>query len=163
MLTHYATNGRYNVKYWYVYAGALGGNLAWSVYLNNTIFLSLCVLWLIIFVLWIIAVNKNQGNFVYILDDAYIHMSVAKNFVEHGVFGVTRYEFSSSSSSLLWTGLLIICFSLFGVKEMIPFLLNILFASILMLVLYNFLKKQKILSNRILYLLIVQSCLYHCL
>lgn len=121
------------------------------------VILSLCVLWLIIFILWIIAVHKNQGNFVYILDDAYIHMSLAKNFVEHGVFGVTRYEFSSSSSSLLWTGLLIICFSLFGVKEIIPFLLNILLSSILMLVLDRFLKKQEIPNDKILLLLIVST------
>lgn len=119
------------------------------------VILSICVLWLIVFALWIIVVNKNQGNFVYVLDDAYIHMSVAKNFVEHGVFGITRYQFSSSSSSLLWTGLLIICFSLFGEKELIPFLMNILFASIFLLVFYNFLNKQKISNDKILLLLIV--------
>lgn len=118
------------------------------------VILSLFVLWLVVFALGIIAVNMNQGNFVYILDDAYIHMSVAKNFVEHGVFGITRYEFSSSSSSLLWTGLLIFCFSLFGAKEMIPLLLNLLFASVFLLLLYKILHKQGITSVRILFLLV---------
>jgi hypothetical protein len=42
----------------------------------------------------------NGGSFTYALDDAYIHLAMAKNF-PLGVWGTTRYEFSSSSSSLL--------------------------------------------------------------
>lgn len=62
----------------------------------------------------------------YALDDPYIHMAIAKNFVEHGVWGMTRYEFSASSSSLLWT-LLLAGLSLVKIDgRMVPLALNVL-------------------------------------
>ena len=70
----------------------------------------------------------NHGRFVYALDDAYIHMSIAKNFALHGVWGVTRYHFSSSSSSILWTLILAVLDKIFGVKEHFPLTLNIVFS-----------------------------------
>ncbi len=68
--------------------------------------------------------TRNDGNFVYAVDDAYIHMSIAKNFVTHGVWGVTEYEFTSNSSSPLWTLLLSGTYALFGINEIAPLLLN---------------------------------------
>ena len=49
---------------------------------------------------------KGQGLFVYALDDPYIHLAIAKNFAFHGVWGITSREFTSASSSPLWTALL---------------------------------------------------------
>ena len=46
----------------------------------------------------------NRFNeLVYPLDDAYIHMAISKNLQQHGVWGVTRHQFSSTSSSILFT------------------------------------------------------------
>lgn len=73
-----------------------------------------------------ISCRQNQGHLVYALDDAYIHMAMAKNFSLRGVWGVTRYEFTSSSSSLLWTLLLALDYRIFGVNEISPLLLNAL-------------------------------------
>ncbi|MEI6503653.1 MAG: hypothetical protein WCP21_21810 [Armatimonadota bacterium] len=44
---------------------------------------------------------KSGCRLVYPLDDTYIHLAMARNLVHHGVWGVTPYEFSSTSSSLL--------------------------------------------------------------
>lgn len=42
------------------------------------------------------------GALVYGLDDAYIHLAIAANLVDHGTWGVNAGEFSSTSSSLSW-------------------------------------------------------------
>jgi len=78
----------------------------------------------------------NSGHFVYAVDDAYIHMAVARNYVLHGVFGITRYGFTSSLSSILWPWLLIGSFKLTGVNVYVPIVLNAL--SFLLIVLLSF-------------------------
>ena len=77
-------------------------------------------------------VRMNQGVFTYALDDAYIHMAIAKNFAVHGVWGVTPYHFSSSSSSLLWTSLLAALYKLFGVGVWQPLALNLIAGALLL-------------------------------
>ncbi len=60
------------------------------------------VLWFVIGIILLLSLAHNQGHLVYDVDDPYIHMAIARHFAESGVWGVTRYEFSSSSSSILW-------------------------------------------------------------
>ena len=66
------------------------------------------------------SLRLNRGKFVYTLDDPYIHMALAKNLVQHGVFGVTRYEFTSATSSPLWTLLIALSYGAVGVREWVP-------------------------------------------
>jgi hypothetical protein len=73
------------------------------------------------------SVDLNRGYFVYVIDDPYIHMAMAKNMALHGVWGVSQYHFASSSSSLLWTALISLVYWIFGIKQLVPFALNILF------------------------------------
>ncbi|EKF86046.1 hypothetical protein [Methanobacterium formicicum] len=68
-------------------------------------------------------------------------MVVAKNFVSYGVWGVTKYGFTSSTSSILWPGLIAALFKIFGINELIPFFLNIIFATST-LILTNYILKQ---------------------
>ena len=89
------------------------------------------LLWGTIATLLIQSLKLNQGHVVYALDDTYIHMAMAKNFARHGVWGVTPYQFTSASSSPLWTFLLSAIYFVFGVNNVTPLVLNILFATLL--------------------------------
>ncbi|MFX0063963.1 MAG: hypothetical protein ACFFC7_17475, partial [Candidatus Hermodarchaeota archaeon] len=103
--------------------------------------ISLGILWISIFVLLLLSLNTNQGHLVYALDDPYIHMAIAKNFVKHGIFGVTRHEFTAASSSPLWTLFLSCIYFIFGVNELAPFIINILLASITIILAYSLLQR----------------------
>jgi hypothetical protein len=86
---------------------------------------------------------KQNGHFVYALDDPYIHMAIARNFARYGVWGVTRYEFSSSTSSLLWTLLLVPAYR-FTSSPYVPLILNILCAIGVLLVADRFLQQSQL-------------------
>lgn len=66
---------------------------------------------------------QTNGELVYTLDDAYIHLSVAKNFVQSGTWGIDSQHFTSASSSPLWVVLLSMLYVFVPVKEL-PFALN---------------------------------------
>jgi hypothetical protein len=68
---------------------------------------------------WIIVetCRRTDGRFTYALDDAYIHMAVARNLAESGTWGIRPGEFVSASSSLAWTAILATTFSVFGVYD----------------------------------------------
>ncbi|MFD3162819.1 hypothetical protein [Herpetosiphon sp. NSE202] len=65
----------------------------------------------------------NDGKFTYILDDPYIHLSLARN-IAHGHYGINLVESSAPSSSILWPFLLTPFVSL-PFYEYIPLMLNI--------------------------------------
>jgi hypothetical protein len=114
----------------------------------------LLIFWGFTIYMLIYSINLNQGNIVYTLDDAYIHMAIAKNFSQYGVWGITNDEFSSSSSSLLYTLLLSFIF-LFGPNEIAPLVINLIFANLLIYITYYILKKNNLPSFAILLALIL--------
>lgn len=71
------------------------------------------------------------GHLGYALDDAYIHLSMVKNLTQHGVWGVTPYEFAGASSSPLWVLLLSALSFLPLPLEYLPLGLNILLSCLL--------------------------------
>ena len=75
-------------------------------------------------VLLIAAFRAAGHHFVYPLDDTYIGMAMAKNLALHGVWGVTPFAFSSSSSSLLFPLLLAAIFRVLGPNQAAPLLLS---------------------------------------
>ncbi len=79
---------------------------------------------------WLMActLQETGGHFGYPMDDTYIHMAMARSLSEHGVWGLTRYAFSSSSSSPLYTATLAASYALTGLHEITPFLLNVVLA-----------------------------------
>jgi hypothetical protein len=68
----------------------------------------------------VISVARNDGHLVYALDDAAIHMSMVKNLVDHGTWGVVPHEYVSASSSPGWELLLV------GPASLMPRSLNVL-------------------------------------
>ena len=79
-----------------------------------------------------ISTDRTDGKLTYIYDDAYIHMGIAENVVNHRVWGVTPYAFTSTTSSPLWTVILSLAFAVGGVSESVPLLLNVIAGVLLM-------------------------------
>ena len=102
---------------------------------------------------------QNFGELVYPLDDAYIHMAIAKNLQQHGVWGVTRFEFSSTSSSILYTLTLTLGFALFGIKAWLPLAINwVVAAAVLWLttkISFRFMKPKAALLFNLLFVALV--------
>lgn len=86
--------------------------------------------------------RMTDGVFLYALDDAYIHMSMADSWARAGVWGVTPYAFTSATSSPLWTFLLGVSFWLAGSASWLPLLLNTVFALVILLLVYALLHQQ---------------------
>lgn len=80
----------------------------------------------------IFAITTVTGELVYPLDDAYIHLGVARNLAEHGAWGVNPGEFASASSSPLWTALLAAVFLLTGPSAWVALVANLLAAALLL-------------------------------
>lgn len=104
------------------------------------LWVALGALWLTTAVLQYLASTKTGGHLIYTLDDGYIHMAMAKNLALHGVYGVTKYAFTSSSSSPLWTLLVAFFYVVFGVHDSIPLLLEIIVSSLIIMAAYTLLK-----------------------
>jgi len=105
---------------------------------------ALVVLYVIVAVLLVITLNKNNGILSYPLDDTFIHMAISKNFAEYGVWGITRYEFSSTTSSPLYTIILATFFYLTGPNIWIPLIVNIIFAALFLILADNLLSKENV-------------------
>jgi hypothetical protein len=101
---------------------------------NWPLYLSILTLLLLVRLTMDISMSQNHGHLVYALDDAYIGMAMARNFAEHGVWGVTRYGFSSCSSPPLWTLLLSLTYYVGGVNQLAPFLMNLVLTVLILVV-----------------------------
>lgn len=104
------------------------------------LWLALGALWISTAILQYLAAARTAGHLIYTLDDAYIHMAMAKNLALHGVYGVTRYEFSSSSSSPLWTLLLALFDFIVGVHDSLPLVLELVISSLVLVAAYVLVK-----------------------
>lgn len=111
---------------------------------TGAIILASAVLLAVVFYQLYTSMGVNNGLWIYPLDDAYIHMSMAKNLSHHGVWGITEYEFSSSSSSILYTLFISLCFKIFGMREMILLAVNLLAGMSILFVLWTIFKRENI-------------------
>lgn len=81
--------------------------------------------------------DVNSGEFTYGRDDPYIHMAMARNLIEHNIWGISANKATSSSSSPLWTLILSSGYGIFGNNDKIPLLLNLIFSLLLIVQLFN--------------------------
>ena len=107
------------------------------------LYASILVLLLLVWLIVSVSIRQNHGLMVYPLDDAYIHMAMAKNFSQSGVWGVTRYGFTPASSSLAWTLLLSLTYYLGGANQLAPLLWNLVFGVLVLAVAHALLSWYK--------------------
>ncbi len=81
---------------------------------------------------------------------------MAKNFSEHGVWGFTRYAFSSSTSSPLYTALLAVGYFILGQNEVLPLALNVFLGTILIAYLYRLFRQE--VTPSIVFTLLLATC-----
>jgi hypothetical protein len=67
----------------------------------------------------------SGGQFIYPIDDAYIHLAIARKFGESGFWSINFNSFDSASSSILYTLLLSSLIKIFGNNIYYPMFLNI--------------------------------------
>lgn len=100
--------------------------------------LVISIMFLAVTLLHIFDIGSKFGEYVYPLDDTYIHLAIADNFANHGVWGVTQHGFTSSSSSPIYPILIGIFIILSDWGIYIPLVLNTIFAFLLFFVLIRF-------------------------
>lgn len=85
----------------------------------------------ICFIYILIMLSSTENYFTYILDDAYIHLAVAKHFAINGVWGITKYALSSTSSSPVFTLIISALISVFGDHALILLIFNLAISGLL--------------------------------
>lgn len=112
--------------------------------LNRRVWLCTLVLYFSLVALCMVLVwgsmKLNDGRWVYPLDDTYIHMSIAKNFSEFGIWGATFHGFSNCSSAPGFTLGLSLLYKIVGANEFNPLYFNLVagFLACLLLVTFFF-------------------------
>src|SRR5580704_8996164 len=68
---------------------------------------------------------QTHGTIAYPLDDAFINLTLAKNLAFEHVWGLTKYSFSSVSTSLLYPFVLGFIYLVSGASLVVPLLVNL--------------------------------------
>lgn len=102
---------------------------------------------LLIFYYYSKILNLTENYFTYPLDDTYIHLAMAKNFINYKVIGING-QFASTTSSPLFTFLISFLFLISGDRADIPLIINIIISFILLFYVYwNLAQKFKALIS----------------
>lgn len=92
--------------------------------------------------IYFIVLFVNSGQFVYVLDDPYIHMTIAKHLAFEGKWAMNQMDFASAASSPLWSLLIAGVYKLAGVTVYVPLILNILLSIAAIYALYLLLHRS---------------------
>ena len=100
------------------------------------VFLSLCLVFCLLQVL-----RSTGSTFIYALDDPYIHLTIARNLLLHGSYGINPGQYAAASSSPFWVVMLYILNLIFGVNTYYPLIINFILAFILLITADFYLRK----------------------
>ena len=115
--------------------------------INYVLLLSVTLFLGAVAVIEFLALRHNNWVMCYPLDDTFIHMEVARNFEQSGVWGISPYEFGSASSSLFYTLLLALLFWISSPHVVIPLLVNCVAGVFLLVTVDRWLRKQLLTSR----------------
>ncbi len=106
-----------------------------------------------------VAIVEHNGLFIYTIDDVYIHLAIAKQLVTVGHWSTNAFQdFAGASSSVLYPPLLAGFFAVFGNHAIIPFVLNTVLATALLITVYVCLNAYRI--HPVLMLIALVATLY---
>ncbi len=87
---------------------------------------------------------QTRGTIAYPLDDAFFNLTLAKNLAFEHVWGITKYSFTSVSTSLLYPFVLGFIYLVSGASPVVPLLVNGIAAIWFLKVLHGWLIRQNI-------------------
>jgi hypothetical protein len=98
--------------------------------LIQRLILFVAILALLVPIVWIELdiLIQTRGTIAYPLDDAFINLTLAKNLAFEQVWGITKYSFTSVSTSLLYPFVLGFIYLVSGVSLVVPLLVNVVAA-----------------------------------
>jgi len=99
----------------------------------------------------------TKGSFIYPVDDTFIHLELANNLANYGVWGINSHEFASASSSLLYTLILSLFTKIFSSGVLLPFAVNVIAGILFLVVINNWLAKQQLSTNAIVWVNLLLS------
>lgn len=100
-------------------------------------------------------VNRMDGHFIYAIDDAYIHMAVGQNLVDHGVWGTQATGFSAATSSLLYPIMITIVYAVVGSgHDWVALVLNVVASYGVVVTFYRILQQEGA-SDRVTFIFLV--------
>ncbi len=106
-----------------------------------SLIISIFLIFIMHIVVFIIDIKLN-GSFTYALDDAYIHLAMAKNLYYKHILSVDGIHYASASSSILWMLILTPFMSLGIYKALyVPFILNMIFQILTIIAIYYYFEK----------------------
>ncbi len=103
---------------------------------NKPLWIGIYLLLVLILFFYFLCAAQTGLYYVYPIDDVYIHLSIARNLAEHGIWGTSPSGFVSASSSVAWPLQMAGLISLFGPQDWIPLALNIAYGILVLVILY---------------------------
>jgi hypothetical protein len=123
--------------------------------LPKLIFPGLLFLFIPVSLIVIYVLYQTNGIYIYPYDDTYIHLTLADNLLK-GNWGINENEFSSASSSILYT-LILSLVRIFSKSIVVPFIVNCLAGVVILMALHLWLQRHFInyIGQVVIFLLVI--------